>query len=295
MRRRAARKISAEVRGVSMAAKRKSGTRMKTHYVRSRNRKGNSVAVARRTSSIFVLVLMLLVLLFSIITGFKWINRKFYSENPRFEMQHLVISCDGNLREELIREYTGLSEGMNLFEKSFEEIEDSLKKVPVVESVYLERKLPHTLIVKVKERVPVARVQGRQQRRYPFVLDRDGVVLPHRQSAAALPLIKGIDEDLRLGQEIDTADVDIVLDIIALCEEHGSLRNYIHIESLDVKYDDFIDMRLKHDVRVRMPRFKLKTKLQNLATVIKIAHEEGRRVKEVDLTLDSRKVPVMYY
>jgi cell division septal protein FtsQ len=278
-----------------MAAKKKSGKRMKTHYVRSKRRKENSVTVARRTFSILVLLGALFLLIFGIIEGFAWVNRKLYSENPRFEIQHLVISCNGKLREELIREFTGLSEGMNLFAKSFQEIEDSLYKVPVVESVYLERKLPHTLIVKVKERVPVARIQGLQARRFPFVLDRYGIVLPHRQSAASLPLIKGIDSDLRLGQAVDQNDVDIVLNIIALCEEHGSLRSYIHIDTLDVKYDDFIDMRLKNGIRVRMPRFKLKTNLQNLATVIKIAHEQGKRVKEVDLTLDSSKVPVMYY
>jgi hypothetical protein len=44
-----------------------------------------------------------------------------------------------------------------------------------------------------------------------------------------------------------------------------------------------------------MPRFSLKAKLQNLATVIKIANGQGKRVREVDLTLDSAKVPVSYY
>ena len=44
-----------------------------------------------------------------------------------------------------------------------------------------------------------------------------------------------------------------------------------------------------------MPRFSLKVKLQNLATTIKIESGKGQRVKEVDLTLDSAKVPVSYY
>lgn len=276
-----------------MARKKKTGKKGKPLYVR--NRKRGSSKVARRTLSVVVLFVFLGLILFGIFAGFNWIGRKLYSENPRFEIQHLMISCDGKLTEDRIREYTGLSEGMNLFAVEFEEIEAALAAVPVVESVYLQRKLPHTLIMKVKERLPLARIAGRQSRRYPFVVDRYGVVLPPRQSAVGLPLIKGLDEELRLGVSVGHPDVETALKIIALCESMGALRTYVRIESLDVKYADFIDMRLKDGIRVRMPRFSLKSKLQDLATVIQISNGQGRRVKEVDLTLDSAKVPVTYY
>ncbi|RKX44619.1 MAG: hypothetical protein DRP64_06190 [Verrucomicrobia bacterium] len=279
-----------------MAKQKKPGKRMKPHYVRSKKRKGgNPSALARRSLSVALLLVVAGAVLFGIKAGFELINRKLFSENTRFEIQHLVISCDGKLTEDRIREYTGLAEGMNLFAVKFKEIEKGMEKVPVVESIYLERKLPHTLIVKVKERLPVARVAGKQTRRYPFVVDRYGVVLPPRQSAATLPLIKGLDDDLRLGLPAAHPDVKTALKIIALCDSTGSLRTYVQLETLDVEYADFIDMRLKGGIRVRMPRFSLKSKLQNLATVIKIARGQGRRVKEVDLTLDSAKVPVTYY
>jgi cell division septal protein FtsQ len=279
-----------------MGRPKKKAQRGKPLYVRSKKRKGaDSSAMARRSFSVILLLVVVGAVLFGIKAGFDLIGRKLFSENPRFEIQHLVISCDGKLTEDRIREYTGLTEGMNLFAADFKDIEMALSKVPVVESVYLERKLPHTLIVKVKERLPVARIAGRQSRRFPFVVDRYGVVLPPRQSAAALPLIKGLDEDLRLGLPVECPDVETTLKIIALCDSSGSLRSYVQIETLDIKYADFIDMRLKGGIRVRMPRFSLKSKLQDLATVIKIASGQGKRVKEVDLTLDSAKVPVTYY
>ncbi len=251
--------------------------------------------MARRSFSIILLLVVVGAVLFGIKAGFDLMGRKLFSSNPRFEIQHLVISCDGKLTEDRIREYTGLSEGKNLFAVDFKDIEMALSKVPVVESVYLERKLPHTLIIKVKERLPVARITGRQSRRFPFMVDRYGVVLPPRQSAVALPLIKGLDEDLRLGLPVKYPDVETALKIIALCDSSGSLRSYVQLESLDIKYADFIDIRLKGDIRVRMPRFSLKSKLQDLATVIKISSGQGKRVKDVDLTLDSAKVPVTYY
>ncbi len=279
-----------------MATRKKTKKRMKPQYVRAKKRKGaSSSALTRRLFTIVLVLLILGALLFGLKVGYDLIIRKLYSENRRFEIQHLVISCDGKLTEDRIREYTGLSEGTNLFKVEFADIEAALGKVPVVESVYLERKLPHTLIVKVKERMAVARITGRQKRKYPFVVDRYGFVLPPRQSALSLPLVKGLDTDLRLGLPVEHPDVKTSLQIIALCDSTGSLRTFVQIESLDVKYSDFIDMRLKGGARVRMPRFSLKSKLKNLATVIQIANGQGRRVKEVDLTLDSSKVPVIYY
>jgi cell division septal protein FtsQ len=279
-----------------MGTRKKAAKRTKPHYVRSKKRKGaGSSTLARRAFTIGLLLLFFALIIFGIKEGFELIGRKLFSANPRFEIQHLVVSCDGRLSEDRIREYTGLSEGMNLFEMKFEEIEKTLEKVSVIESVYLERKLPHTLIVKVKERMPVARISGLQERRYPFVVDRYGIVLPFRQSATSLPLIKGLDCELRLGLPAENKDVETALKIVALCESTGYLRTYVRLESLDVKYLDFIDMRLTGGVRVRMPRFSLKPKLQDLATVMKIAAGQGRRVKEVDLTLDSAKVPVSYY
>lgn len=278
-----------------MAARKKKNTTKKRQYVRAKQRKGADVVWWRRAISIIFLLVFLGVLIFGIASGFNWMGRKLYSENRRFEIQHLIVSCDGKLTEDYIRECSGLREGMNLWALSFDEIEEKLMAVSRIESVQLERKLPHTLIVKVKERMPVAMISGRQISRYPFMIDRYGYVLPHRRKLATLPLIKGLDEDLVLGEPVEHADVETALKIIGICDSSGYLRNYVRIESLDLKYSDFIDMRLHGGIRVRMPRFSLKPKLQNLATVIKIANGEGRRVKEVDLTLDSAKVPVTYY
>ena len=278
-----------------MATRKKAIKRKKAQYVRANKRKEESATRARRALTVFMLVLVLAGILFGIKQGFDWVGRKLYSNNPRFEMQQLVISCDGKLTEDRIREYTGLREGTNLFAVTFGNIEATLAKVPVVESVYLERKLPNTLIVKVKERIPVARISGQQATRYPFLSDRNGFVLPYRRSAASLPIITGLEDELRLGMPADHPDVITSLKIIALSDSSPYVSKHVHIESLDVKYSDFIDMRLAGGTRVRMPRFSLAPKLQNLATVIKIAAGQGRRVKEVDLTLDSSKVPVTYY
>ncbi len=279
-----------------MAARKKITARKKPQYVRAKKRKGADSSFPKRSLAVILVMLIVVGALVGIRAGFGWIHEKLFSKNPRFEIQHLVISSDGHLTEDRIREHTGLCEGMNLFEVDFDEIEQALLiKEKRAESVYLERKLPHTLIIRLKERIPMARVAGKRVPRFPFLVDRYGYVLPTRRSDARLPVIKGLEDELLRSNRIAVADVETALKIIGLCESSGYLRNFIRIESLDIKYSDYIDMRLQGGIRVRMPRFSLKPKLQKLASVIKIETGRGLRVKEVDLTLDSAKVPVTYY
>lgn len=267
---------------------------MKPQYVRNKRRTGGiSNALAKRGVSIALLIVFIGGIIFGIMKGFEWMGRKLYSENPRFEIQHLEISCDGKLSEDRIREYTGLTEGVNLFAIKFREIEDALGMVPVVESVYLERRLPNTLIVKVKERIPAAQITGKQARLYPFVVDRYGVVLPPRQSASSLPLIKGLDVELQLGMPANHPDVNTALKIISLCESTGNWQKHIQIESLDVQHQDYIDMWLKNGTRVKIPRYNIMNNLRRLVATIQTGNSRNERFRDIDLTLDSPNVPVV--
>jgi hypothetical protein len=284
-----------------MAARKRKTTGKKAHYVRAKKRGGAEASVGiRRTISILFLLLILGALFFGVYKGFGWINGKLYSNNPRFEIQHLVISSNGRLKEDYLRETSGLYEGMNLFEFSFRDIERKLQNVSLIESVYLERKLPHTLIVKVKERVPVARVMGRQKVSTPWMIDRYGYVLPPRMKGTALPLITGLDSDFSLGEQLNHKDIQIALDIIGICESSHYLSSYVHLVGLNLKYPDYIEMHVQGErenelIRVRMARFSLKPKLSQLASVIQLSRSQGTRLKTVDLTLDSAKVPTTYY
>ncbi|HEY5621615.1 MAG TPA: FtsQ-type POTRA domain-containing protein [Pontiella sp.] len=284
-----------------MAARKKKTTSKKAHYVRAKKRSGAGASVGmRRTVSIIFLLLIIGSVIFGICKGFEWINNKLYSKNPRFEMQHLVISSNGRLNEDYLRETSGLHEGMNLFEFSFSEIERKLQNVSLIESVYLERKLPHTLIMKVKERVPVAQITGRQRGSMPWMLDRYGYVLPPRGKGTMLPLISGLDADFSIGEQLIHKDIRIALDIIGICESSHYLSSYIDLVTLNLKYPDYIELYVKGErdnelIRVRMARFSLKPKLSQLASVIQLSRSQGTRLKTVDLTLDSAKVPATYY
>jgi cell division septal protein FtsQ len=279
-----------------MATRKKTKKRVKPQYVRTKKRKGaGSPALARRAATLVLLLLMVGGILFGVKEGFEWMGRKLFSQNPRFEMQRLVVSSDGRLSEDRIREYIEIAEGTNLFAFSFAEIEKKLLGASDIESVLLERKLPHTLVVKVKERMPVARITGLNTK-YPFLVDRHGYVLPSRAGAASLPLIKGLDAELFPGKKVGHQDMAVALEIIALCESRGYLRTYARIESLDMnRRYDFIDMRLSGGIRVRMPRHSLNSRLRRLGAALNIARSNGERIKSADLTVDAPTVPTTNY
>lgn len=279
-----------------MAAKKTTKSRKKPQYVKGKTRKGpEPPTLARRAVTIFLLLLILGGLLYGLCVGFQWIGCQLKSENPRFEIHHLIISCDGKLSEDYIRETSGLREGMNLWEFTFEEIEEKLLAVSRVEAVDIQRKLPNTLILKVKERVPVGRIAGRRTMRYPFMVDRFGVVLPHRHKLADLPLVKGLDIELQLGEPVEHADVELALKIISMCEQDSFLRTYISLDNIDVQYSDYMYLYLKSGTRAKISRHSLKQRLYKLASTIKIAASRGQRVKTADLTLESVKVPTVLY
>ena len=117
----------------------------------------------KRSLSISILFIAIISLLFLMFKGFGWIHDQFYAENPRYEMQHLIIESNGSSCSiNNIREWSGLSEGMNLFSFTLHEIEERLLPVSNIESVSLERELPNTLIIRVKERHPVARLSQKK-------------------------------------------------------------------------------------------------------------------------------------
>lgn len=264
--------------------------------VKGKRRSAPEVSVwVRRSLSIVIIMLMLVLLLMGINKGFQWAERKLLSENPRFEIQQLVVECNGKLTEDFIREISRLHEGQNLFAMSMQELEANLLEVSRIESVYIERDLPSTLIIRVKERHPVALLMGNSYLRYPFLIDRYGVVLPYQRSLSELPRIRGLSEEARPGKRLSHRDIEFALRIITLIENHASMNQYIQLHEINISHGDYIELTLERGVEVRLPRFSMKPKLNKLATVIKIAEGQGRQVKWVDLTVDSVKVPVRYF
>ncbi|MBC8206127.1 MAG: FtsQ-type POTRA domain-containing protein [Kiritimatiellales bacterium] len=271
-----------------MAAKR--GTKRRYHA----RTKASKETAARRGILISLTVVFGLVVLFGVFQALAYTGSLFFSRNPYFELKHILIRSDGRLSSSQLMEYAKLETGVNLFDVDFDTLQADLEAVPLVQSVRIQRKLPDTLVVDVSERTAVAQVSWKW-RSVPFLIDREGVVLPPTRTGQALPLIEGVKLDqLRPGEQITDPGVQYALELLTTCDAMR-FSSQIGFERFDLRYPDHITATLTGNINARFPRQAAREKLIRLARVMEIAREQGRRIKTVDLTPDGLNVPTTDY
>lgn len=274
-----------------MAARRRKTP--KRYYSKTRSKPATKTVV-RRGAVILFLGVLAVALLSGLFFGLKFAASLFFSRNAKFELKYINITTDGRLLPAQLQEYAGLEIGTNLFRIDFDHLRRSLQNVPLVESVVISRQMPDTLNIAVVERVPRAQIKW-NRRALPFLLDRNGVVMPMTQSGASLPLIEGLKLDrIHPNDRIDNPGVRQCLDIVVAVDQQG-LGAQVAFNTFDVRYPDFVTAVVNGETTVRFPLDSAREKLIRLVSVLQLSKEQGRRVKTIDLTPDGRNVPVTFY
>jgi cell division septal protein FtsQ len=115
-------------------------------------------------------------------------EERLFSANPTFTLRKLEVRTGRVVPADLVKEYTRLQEGMNLFGMDIGRIRtDFLEKTPGARGIEITRDLPDRMIVTVTERVPLA-VIGMNGF---LVTDREGVMFVMRSGTREMPVIKG--------------------------------------------------------------------------------------------------------
>lgn len=177
------------------------------------------------------------------------LNKLVY-ENRSFAIQTVDVETDGVVSRDQIRRWSGVKIGQNLLALDLAGVKRDLEMMPIVESVSVERILPRTLRLRVREREPVAQVEVPVPRTgggldlVTFQLDANGYVmvpLDPRQRAAPptdadtdLPLILGINaSDLQPGRKLDSTQVQAALKWIDVFES-SPMANLVELKKIDV-------------------------------------------------------------
>ena len=226
------------------------------------------------------------------VVGTRWMGRRLFSENPRFTIRRMDLQSDGKLRSENIRQFAGVGEGMNLFAVDVKAVRQELQGVPLISSVEVTRKLPDTLIIRVSERTPAARL-GASVAAYPLAVDNQGFVLGPTSVSPDLPAITGFRErGLRPGSQIVDESVQDALRLIGACDTPRFSR-LIRVQAVDVSQPDYLTLQLVRGERVLVSRVGFETKLDKLCEMLKRAADIGKAIATVDLTVD-KNFPVQY-
>lgn len=139
-------------------------------------------SVKKRIKIRILIILGLLVLIFLLLAG-SW-----YWKNHR-SLTKYSVKGNREVSEAQIIELTQTKKGIRLNTVSSAKINKRLKKNPFIESAIVKAELPGTLLIEVKEREPVARLEGS----VTGMIDGKGFGMPAKtQTVYDLPIISGI-------------------------------------------------------------------------------------------------------
>lgn len=172
--------------------------------------------------------------------------------SPLFTLQRVMIHGNTYLDEEDILTSGRLQKGEPLFQLETTEVTQNLMKDLRIESAVVRRRLPDTLEIEVKERMPVATVACE----YGFLdFDRQGKVIGSYKKLRKMPipLITGIKmHDMYIGDDNRDKRVAKVLEFLSLLDEEA----LNHLSEINVTNPDAIMAYTNQAVQIRLGNFE---------------------------------------
>lgn len=173
-----------------------------------------------------------------------WIGvQKMFSENEMFTVSKVRISGGKVLSEEMIKEYTRIDEGVNIYSFSMNKIrKDILSRAKNIRNIEITRDFPGEVDIVITERVPLARLGHHGN----LVADIDGCVFAVGSGLSELPVLKGY----RGGRMIPGKRLEgMALPALTLLETlRYELKDQIDVQLVTVDDSEKIFLRL-HDGR----------------------------------------------
>ncbi|MGH9788632.1 MAG: cell division protein FtsQ/DivIB [Candidatus Acidiferrales bacterium] len=118
---------------------------------------------------------------------------------------------------EAVRERFEGDVGRNLLSFSLEERRQSVEEIPWVEAATVQRVLPHSVRVYIRERTPIAFVR---QGASLWLVDRQGVLLPTPEGASfSFPVLNGVPESLTTEERRER--IALYLELVAELDRDG--------------------------------------------------------------------------
>ena len=143
--------------------------------------------------------------------------------SPLFNISKIEVKNNNALSEEKIISLSGLSKGQNIFRFLKSDIEKNIKEDNYIEDVKIDRQLPGTVVIEVKERnrdFSVKFLNG-----YAYI-NNQGYILEISDNEAGAVILQGIEtaeENITPGNRLDNTDLkklEVVIEIMAIAKEN---------------------------------------------------------------------------
>lgn len=226
---------------------------------------------------------------------------KFFFNNPDYMIKRITLDLDNVMTREEALAKTGLQENTNIFLVDLAKVEDSLKTIPQVASVKVERELPDQIKIALTARQPIAWVTTDESGIDPttsdksFLVDGSGFLMRPRHMESDyfhLPAIYGVKSDnLRDGESVTSDDLVLALKFIDLTSKHPE--SLLHVRSLDVSKGYCIDVTNDTNAHILFGDTGLDEQLARLEKLLANCNESGRTLESVNLMV-KRNTPVTF-
>lgn len=164
--------------------------------------------------------------------------------SPLFNILDIKVENNNKIRQGEIIELSGINLGDNLFLINSTATSNRIKKNPYIESVKLERNLPDTIIIKVKERKPTYAINLGESG-YAYI-NNQGYILEINPENINLPLITSYTtEEIVPGNRLNNEDLEKLEVVLKVMEIANGNQMGDLITSIDIKDKKNIILRLE--------------------------------------------------
>lgn len=246
--------------------------------------------------------LALLLVLGGLVYGTLALGRFLFSRNEAFTIRRLNINSDDSIARSYLEGKRDIRVGQNLFAFNIGDVRSEfLRHAPNYRAITITRVLPDMLTIAITPREPLALIG----RRGGFAVDAEGWVFGQRKAPDALPLIVGYQGAfLKPGDRVQALSADAVrlIDtwlstdveremIVRTVDVRGEFRGAK--DALQVVLDgdltvDFAWKRGRHRGAAAVD--DLRRRILFLRAMVRQARDEGKRLRDVDLTLEDYQI-----
>jgi len=244
-----------------------------------------------------------------ILRGGEWALDQLVYDNKAFAIEEVDVQTDGIIPVNQLRRWTGVRLGENLLALDLARVRRDLGLISLIQSVSVERVLPHTLRVRVGEREPVAQVNVFKPgsaggvETTPFQLDAEGYVIvpldPRQRGAQSgqidnqLPLICGLNpNEVQAGRKIDLPQVRAALELL-VAFEHSPMQDLVDLKSIDVSAREVLLATTTQQSQISFSLRDIDRQMRRWRKIFELAQLRNKAIASLDLAV-SNSVPVVF-
>lgn len=239
----------------------------------------------------------------------EWALNKFIYENSTFAIQSIEVQTDGVISPEQLRRWSGVKAGANLIALDLAAVKRNLELVSAIDSVSIERLLPHNLKIRVTEREPVAQVNMPRADGSSgvavsvFQLDAGGVIMqpldprlciiPLSQIKNQLPVIVGLNAmQLQPGHRMESPQVRAAL-LLAGAFDHSPMAGLVDLRRIDVSSPNAIVITTEQGSEITFGLENLEQQLRRWRQIYDLGQRMNKNIASADLAV-ANNVPVRW-